>query len=627
MTPIMVVCFTNHALDQFMEGLLKYTNKIVRAGGGSKSENLSIYNLRNLRKVWRQKRSLLKDLEQSNYKDMKRAAETIKMIQLNLEEINKKKGIISLELLHKQQVINDHCYDIFKDNVLDYVEWLLPQNENVNLMENDEGNMGIIEDVDRRNFNRELLKNYVRSRSTYAISINSLNFLQKLLESEIIKLKNNDHLDQNCKLIQLCQQLRDIVYKRDCLLQRSKEIDIEDVSEIKRVRAIPVKNLNLQERWMLYRYWISKLKDSFIRDLEILGESFKECARKYDETSLRIDFEIMRNASVVGMTTTYAAKSKSLLEALKPKIVFVEEAAEVLESHIIVSVTKHCQHLILAGDHQQLRPSTSVYKLAKDYKLDISLFERMLNNGMHCEVLKVQHRMRPEIASLISPSIYPELHNHQDVKHYKKILGVKKSLFFIDHTHPDEQVGDSFSKKNEHEGQFLIALCRHLIMQGYETNAITILATYTAQMLYLKNLSKQYKLLQNVHITVVDNFQGEESDIVLLSLVRSNEKGIIGFLKIENRVCVALSRAKKGMYIMGNMKNLTQSSDIWPKINETLQQQESIGKELELQCQKRISENYLQIITPHTLDAMNKCATITTTVLFKNLSFTELCKK
>jgi len=79
-------------------------------------------------------------------------------------------------------------------------------------------------------------------------------------------------------------------------------------------------------------------------------------------------------------------------------------------------------------------------------------------------------------------------------------------------------------------------------------------------------------------ITVVDNYQGEESDIILLSLVRSNKTGNIGFLKTENRICVALSRAKYGLYIMGNMDNLYTSSNLWKKTKETLIDQDSYGK-------------------------------------------------
>lgn len=85
-------------------------------------------------------------------------------------------------------------------------------------------------------------------------------------------------------------------------------------------------------------------------------------------------------------------------------------------------------------------------------------------------------------------------------------------------------------------------------------------------------------MLEGLRITVVDNYQGEENDIILLSLVRSNAKGNVGFLKTENRICVALSRAKYGLYIMGNMDNLLNSGNLWKQIKETLDNQGSYGK-------------------------------------------------
>lgn len=87
-----------------------------------------------------------------------------------------------------------------------------------------------------------------------------------------------------------------------------------------------------------------------------------------------------------------------------------------------------------------MRPSPAVYRLARDFNFDISLFERMLKNRMHCEVLKVQHRMRPEVAELIVPSIYPDLMNHSTVLQYETIRGMLKSVFFITHSHPEEEV-------------------------------------------------------------------------------------------------------------------------------------------------------------------------------------------
>ncbi len=90
----------------------------------------------------------------------------------------------------------------------------------------------------------------------------------------------------------------------------------------------------------------------------------------------------------------------------------------------------------------------------------------------------------------------------------------------------------------------------------------------------------QYQLIKDVRCIVVDKYQGEENEIVLLSLVRSNEEEKIGFLNIENRVCVALSRAKKGLYICGNMDIFSKKSSLWENIKNILKEQNAIGKML-----------------------------------------------
>ena len=95
----------------------------------------------------------------------------------------------------------------------------------------------------------------------------------------------------------------------------------------------------------------------------------------------------------------------------------------------------------------------------------------------------------------------------------------------------------------------------------------------------------------------MDNFQGEESNIILLSLVRSNEEGKVGFLSTENRVCVALSRAKFGLYIAGNMDQLQSRSDLWKKIQKDLEAEGNIGSSLKLKC-----ENHLETIVSVSTD-------------------------
>jgi hypothetical protein len=135
--------------------------------------------------------------------------------------------------------------------------------------------------------------------------------------------------------------------------------------------------------------------------------------------------------------------------------VIVEEAAEVMESHVVACVSKKCQHLILIGtfylfhsfacciimfyfqlgDHKQLRPAIAVYELKKLYNFDVSLFERMANNREGCVTLQVQHRMCPEMASLIVPTIYETLENHESVLNRSHIKSMPKRIFFKTHTH------------------------------------------------------------------------------------------------------------------------------------------------------------------------------------------------
>eukprot|EP00731_Ephydatia_muelleri_P021596 Em0014g187a len=191
-------------------------------------------------------------------------------------------------------------------------------------------------------------------------------------------------------------------------------------------------------------------------------------------------------------------------------------------------------HLILIGDHKQLRPKPNEYELVKKYNLDISLFERLVQHQLPHATLNIQHRMRPEIAQLVHPHIYEVLHNHESVLKYDHVKGVFRNMFFIDHEYPEESEDNLMSHANQHEAEFTVALCKYLLQQGYDGSQITILTPYTGQLLKLKALMPK-AVFFGVRATAVDNFQGEENDIILLSLVRSNKEGQLGFLKEPNR--------------------------------------------------------------------------------------------
>ena len=354
--------------------------------------------------------------------------------------------------------------------------------------------------------------------------------------------------------------------------------------------------LETKDRWRLYRLWRKRAEEHHQKLFKTRQGEYDQAVERKQEIARMEEYEILRKACVIGMTTTCAAKYRSILKEIRPRIVIVEEAAEVLEAHIIASLTPGCQHLILIGDHQQLRPTPAVYDLAKRYKLDVSLFERMVNVGIQCETLNVQHRMRPEISALMK-HIYDDLENHESVEKYEDIKGMKKNMFFINHNYMEDSCNQSHSHVNEHEAKFLVALCRHLMQQGYKADQITLLTTYTGQMYAIRDCLQEEDVIKEplependssvgcVRVTTVDNFQGEENDIILLSLVRSNKDEKVGFIKIVNRACVALSRARKGFYCIGNFGLLSKHSDIWKKIVTDLKASSSIGNVLPVVCQ------------------------------------------
>uniref|UniRef100_A0A1Q3F3Y2 AAA+ ATPase domain-containing protein n=1 Tax=Culex tarsalis TaxID=7177 RepID=A0A1Q3F3Y2_CULTA len=329
------------------------------------------------------------------------------------------------------------------------------------------------------------------------------------------------------------------------------------------------------------------------------NEQIFKCLNLLQQTSRRIhelnqlsNYEFVKNIRVIGMTTTFAARNHTLLQLLRTPIVLIEEAAEVLESHLVATLTPATEHCILIGDHFQLRPTTSVYALSRHYQLDISLFERLIRNNVNAACLSVQHRMRPELADLIRPGIYAELTDHEAVRERPKVRGMRRNLFFFTHNVPEDSGparDEERSKRNSYECKFLLGLCEYLVAQGYGPDDIVILTAYNGQMLQMVQERKSHEKLHGIRITVVDNYQGEEARIVLLSLVRSNETGAIGFLAFRNRICVALSRAREGLYIVGNMDLLAKSNEMWRTIRTRLEAHSAIGPVLELMCEQHMS--------------------------------------
>ncbi|KAI1716014.1 AAA domain-containing protein [Ditylenchus destructor] len=357
--------------------------------------------------------------------------------------------------------------------------------------------------------------------------------------------------------------------------------------------------LSLQDRWRLYQYWIKKESDSKIKILKELEEDHADNTRKLLELQSLADVDVLRCAKVIGMTTTGAAKHQAALLSLKPRIVIVEEAAEILEAHLLACLTLACEHFILIGDHQQLRPNPAVYELAKDYKLDISLFERLINNGYPYRALKRQHRMHPDISRVLMPHFYPDLEDDPSVEQLPEVMGVPENrrLLFINHSHPEENPSEMKSHSNMFEVNYSVRLAFYFTQQGYKSDQVTILCTYLDQLLELRKRAKTvFGPDHKIRIENVDNYQGEESDIIILSLVRSNNPdNKIGYLKTPNRVCVALSRAKIGFYVIGNIDFLSNRSDLWMNIRKSVEEAGALSRgTFPVKCQMHGMEQVIE---------------------------------
>ncbi|XP_053101966.1 NFX1-type zinc finger-containing protein 1-like [Hemicordylus capensis] len=361
-----------------------------------------------------------------------------------------------------------------------------------------------------------------------------------------------------------------------------QEGDIMTNEEVATIRSL--QDLRLKDHWRLYRRWVAAYENELKAALAEKLPLYEKDAARLEQLTLQEDLMLLRQSWVIGMTTTGAAKYRKLLQHLRPRIVMVEEAAEILEAHVLTSLTSSCHHLILIGDHQQLRPKPADYTLEKKLGLGVSLFERMVNNQLPHVQLLYQHRMRPEISQLLVPFFYKELRDHPAVLEYESIKGIEKSVFFVQHREAESHSTHSESYSNEHEATFLASLTSYLLKQGYEQSQITLLTPYHGQMVWIRALLKQQRMA-DVAAHAVDEFQGEENDIVLLSLVRSNSQGRVGFLKDKNRLCVALSRAKKGFYCIGNLETLSASCKLWKEISGLLKSKSLLGEELVLMCQ------------------------------------------
>ncbi|EJT69065.1 hypothetical protein GGTG_13333 [Gaeumannomyces tritici R3-111a-1] len=408
----------------------------------------------------------------------------------------------------------------------------------------------------------------------------------------------------------------------------------EVLEDLGRRATRDVKSLSRSERRLLYQSWLDEIRmeqtDSLYEEIRHTEAQRSRIDAVHNETNRRV----LLNANVIGITTTGLAKDVATLRHLRAKVVICEEAAEVLEPHLISALMPGVEHVIQIGDHQQLRPQITCRALSMEepsgelYQLDRSQFERLAVGQpglppLPVAQLNVQRRMRPEISQLIRQTMYPRLEDHDMVKHLPNVVGMRNNVFWLTHDHSEDVADDDKRLKshgNEWEVRMVLALVRHLVLQGaYKTTDIAVLTPYARQLQQLRaalahdfavflgekdedilarndidgaedasqTLLETKKLVNAIRLATVDNFQGEEAKVVIVSLVRSNSRRKVGFLKTSNRINVLLSRAQHGMYLIGNSDTYS-NVDMWVEVRRQLEASNSIGTAFELCCPRHV---------------------------------------
>ncbi|KAF5560248.1 NAM7-nonsense-mediated mRNA decay [Fusarium phyllophilum] len=352
------------------------------------------------------------------------------------------------------------------------------------------------------------------------------------------------------------------------------------------------------DRGMVYRLLREELIRARAQKFPQLLKEYQEACDDIKVSRWESDVRLITNEGIeiVGCTTTGLSKYRGMIAALKPRILMIEEAAETREANISSALYPSLDQVVLVGDHQQLVPSVDVRELGREpYNMHVSLFERLVKLKLPYSMLRVQRRMVPAIREVVN-AFYPKLTDHcsvYDPDNRPPIPGMGgKSLWWFDHEGQEMQNANDFSFSNPDEADMIVGFVRYLIQNGVDPERITILTFYKGQVaLITEKLRRDLYLelknpLKKWSVRTVDGFQGEENDVILLSLVRTLGPGFIGN---ANRANVGTSRARCGMYVFGNSQTLVRDENseaysTWRKVIDVFERRQCIDDHLPATC-------------------------------------------
>ena len=300
---------------------------------------------------------------------------------------------------------------------------------------------------------------------------------------------------------------------------------------------------------------------------ESLRQKINSLKDRAIELEIRINEALFSEARVIACTLVSSANR--ILMGMKFGTLFIDEAAQALEAACWIAIRK-ADRVILAGDHCQLPPTIKFIEAMRG-GLDETLMQKIVcNKPETVSLLKTQYRMNDEIMRFSSEWFYHgELNSAPEVK-YRSILDFDTPIVWVNTENMDcneEFVGESFGRINKAEALLCIEELKNYINKIGKERLLDeridfgVISPYKAQVQYLRQLVKKdtfFKPFRSLMtINTVDGFQGQERDVILISLVRANEDGQIGFLNDLRRMNVAITRARMKLIILGDASTLT----------------------------------------------------------------------
>ena len=325
---------------------------------------------------------------------------------------------------------------------------------------------------------------------------------------------------------------------------------------------------------------IRDLRSHRKRGDEKFHQKLESLKSRATELEIRINSDLFGEARVIA--STLVSSANRLLDGQKFGTLFIDEAAQALEAACWIPM-RRVSRVVLAGDHCQLPPTVKSIAALKA-GLGKTLMERIVE--IHPEavtLLRMQYRMNDDIMRFSSNYFYDgKVESAPEVK-YRSILDLDTPIEWKDTSLLDEKeqfVGESFGRINKAEAELTLDTLQHYFERIGKQRLLDeridvgIISPYRAQVQYLRRLLMKREYFKPfrrlISVNTVDGFQGQERDVIIISLVRSNDEGQIGFLRDLRRMNVAITRARMKLIILGDKQTMTQHPfyrQLWQYIN------------------------------------------------------------